>query len=205
MNRLKGQIFYLAGPMDRVEGRGVEWREDMQEFIWDELEGGVFNPCDKPIDWGLEDEDSRVWRAESLKKAASLEAKGLHHDANKIYDAVHEQMRDIVASDLRGVDTSHAVILHVDLDVHMCGSYTEQTHGCLQRKPVVVHCKQGKSRVPQWLLGICQHEMFFSTWDEIKNFLRIQAFADKVDHFNRWRFIDIDKIYGKHRKRLDKP
>jgi len=35
MNRLKYHIFYLAGPMDRVEGRGIEWRLDMQDFIWD--------------------------------------------------------------------------------------------------------------------------------------------------------------------------
>jgi len=196
MNRLKGQIFYLAGPMDRVEGRGVEWREDMQNFVWNELEGGIFNPCSKPIDWGLEDEDSRVWRRESLQKAAAMERRGLTHDANKIYEAIHEQMRDIVASDLRGVDTSHAVILHIDCDVHMCGSYGEQTHACLQRKPVVVHCKQGKANVPDWLWGICQHEMFFSTWDEVKDFLKHVAFDDNVDHFKRWRFIDMFKIYG---------
>ena len=198
-NRLKGCIFYEAGPMDRVEGRGVEWRLDMQDFIWDELEGGVFNPCDKPIDWGVEDETSRQWRHQSIVDAAVLHAAGHTHEANKIYEAVYESMKDIVASDLRGVDTSHAVILHIDTDIHMCGSYNEQTWACLQRKPVVIHCKQGKHNVPDWLFGICQHEMMFSTWDEVKGYLKHVAFDDNVKHYKRWRFIDMDKVYGKHR------
>ena len=200
MNRLKYQIFYLAGPMDRVEGRGVEWREDMQEFLWDELEAGVFNPCDKPINWGVEDETVRQWRKESLNKAAKLEAAGHHFEAKQLYEAVKEHMRAICASDLRLVDQAGAVILHVDIDVHMCGSYGEQTWACLQHKPVIIHCPAGKHRVPDWLHGVCRHEMMFDTWAKVKDYLRHVAFDNEVDHFRRWRFIDMDKVYGKHRK-----
>jgi hypothetical protein len=196
-NRLKGHLFYGIGPMDRVPDRGVEWRKDIQEFLWRELEAGFFNPCDKPMDWGVEDEDSRQWRKESLKKAEKLFNSGHLHEANKICEAVHESMRDIVASDLRGVDTAHAMIMHIDMTTHMCGSYGEQTHACLQRKPVIVHCKQGKYNIPDWLWGICQHQMFFSTWDEVKDYLRHVAFDERVEHHKRWRFINMDKIYGK--------
>lgn len=186
--------------MDRVEDRGIEWREDIQEFIWDELEGGVFNPCDKPIDWGVEDEESRRWRKNTLQTAKSLAEKGLTYEANQLCESVREHMRPVCASDLRLVDQAGAVILHVDTDVHMCGSYGEQTWACLQHKPVVVHCKQGKFNVPDWLWGVCHPDMFFNTWDEVKNYLRHVAFDDNVKHYHRWKFVDMDKVYGKHRQ-----
>jgi len=198
-NRLKYQIFYLAGPMDRIPDRGVPWREDMQEFLWDELEAGVFNPCDKPIEWGAEDETGRRWRRQSIKDAAALYEAGHIHEANKIYEAVYENMKDIVASDLRGVDTCHAVILYIDTSVHMCGSYNEQTWACLLKKPVIICCKQGKAGIPDWLFGICRHEMMFGSWDEVKNYLRHVAFDENAEHYKRWRFVDMDKVYGKHR------
>ena len=199
MNKLKGSIFYLAGPMDRIPDRGVEWREDMQLFLWDDIGAGVFNPCDKPISWGTEDENSRQWRTDSLKKAETLHRLGHKHEADKIYDVVCDNMKDVVASDLGGVDKSDAVILYVDLDVHMCGSYNEQTHGCLQRKPVIVCCKQGKYQVPHWLLGICNHNMFFNNWDEVKKYIRHVAFSPKIEHYKRWKFFDYEKIYGRKR------
>jgi hypothetical protein len=108
-------------------------------------------------------------------------------------------MRPICASDLRLVDQAGAVILHVDTDVHMCGSYGEQTWACLQHKPVVVHCSQGKFNVPDWLWGVCHPDMFFSKWSGVKDYLRHVAFDDNVEHYRRWKFIDMDKVYGKHR------
>ena len=58
MNRLEGMRTYLVGAMDRVKDGGVEWRE----LITPWLEGMgivVLNPCDKPIDVGIEDENTR--------------------------------------------------------------------------------------------------------------------------------------------------
>jgi nucleoside 2-deoxyribosyltransferase len=199
MNRLKGQCIYLAGPMDRVKDRGVEWREMMKEFIWNELEGGVFNHCDKAIEWGAEDETGRRWRQQSIKDAAALHKAGYTHDSNKVYEAVYENMKDIVASDLRGVDTSHALILYVDTDVHMCGSFFEAAWACLLKKPVIVCCKQGKVGIPDWLFGVCRHEMMFGSWDEVKNYLRHVAFDPNAEHYKRWRFIDMEKVYGNTR------
>ena len=199
-NRLKGQIFYCAGPMDRVEDRGVEWRLDIKHFLWDELQAGVFDPCDKPIDWGVEDEKGRQWRHETLKAAADMYSRGLNYEADMLCEAVQTHMKPISASDFRLVDQSGAVILHVDKTIHMCGSYGEQTLACMQHKPVVVHCAQGKCEVPDWLWGVCHPEMFFSTWPDVKDYLRHVAFDDNVDHLRRWRFIDMDKVYGKHRE-----
>jgi hypothetical protein len=185
--------------MDRVPDRGVEWREDMSQFLWG-LGAGAFNPCDKPMNWGVEDENSRAWRHESLERAAQLSKAGHFHEACKISEAVHENMRDIVASDLNGVDKSDAVILYIDLDIHSCGSYGEQTTACLQRKPVIICCKQGKYKVPDWLWGICRHELFFSSWQGVKDYLTHLAYAETFEHLNRWKFLDYDIIFGRHIK-----
>lgn len=203
-NRLKYQIFYLAGPMDRVADRGVEWREDMQTFLWDELKAGVFNPCDKPIDWGVEDEAGRKWRHDTLAAAKDMYNRGLKYEADLLCESVYGHMKPISASDFRLIDQAGAVILYIDRDVHMCGSYGEQTMACLEHKPVIINCKQGKCNVPDWLWGVCRHEMMFGSWDETKNYLRHVAFDDHVEHYRRWRFIDMDKVYGKKARFLTK-
>ena len=56
--RLKGMMGYLAGPMDEVPDMGIDWRIDIQNFIW-ALDCGVLNPCDKPTDFAPENDDTR--------------------------------------------------------------------------------------------------------------------------------------------------
>ena len=193
-NRLAGSIAYLAGPMDRIADRGVEWRLDMQEFLWAN-NIGVLNPCSKPINWGVEDEASRQWRHESLRQAEDMYSRGLEYDANHICEAVSDQMKCVVASDFRCVDKADFTILYIDTAVHMCGSYAEETTAALQRKPVIICCKQGRFKVPDWLWGACKHEMFFSTWEEVKDYISHVAYAEHVEHLKRWQFFDINKIY----------
>jgi len=81
----------------------------------------------------------------------------------------------------------------------MCGSYGEQTWACLEHMPIIANIKQGKHNAPDWLYGVCRHEMFFSGWDNVKTYLRHVAFDDHVEHYRKWKFIDMDKVYGKHR------
>jgi hypothetical protein len=195
-NRLAGLICYEIGPIDRVDDRGGPWRDDISEFLFS-LDIGVHNPLKKSLDWGVESEDGRLWRQDSLQKAELLHSQGLIHESNKICEAVHEQMKDIVASDLRSVDRSDFMIAYVDLDVHMAGSYSEITHATLQRKPVIICCEQGKYHIPMWLYGLCQHEMFFSNWDEVKIYINHMAYDDNVDHLKRWRFFNMNKIYNR--------
>lgn len=178
--------------MDEVPDLGVDWRLHIQDFIWS-LGAGVLNPCDKASIHAVEDNDGREKRIKYKKAASKLTDE---YEKNLLYDEVHKIMKEIVAFDLRMVDISHFVVLNVDKDYHMCGSYNEQTHACLQRKPIIVHCKQGKHHVPDWLFGIANHKMFFSSWDEVKAYLRHVAFDENVDDYNRWRFFDFDKIFN---------
>lgn len=195
-NRLAGLLAYEIGPIDRVDDRGAIWRDELEPFLLS-LNIGILNPLKKPISWGQESEESRQWRAESLERAKALCSQNNIYDANKICDAVHEQMRDIVAADLRLVDKADFMIAYIDLDIHTCGSYSEITHAALQRKPVIICCKQGKYQVPMWLYGLLNHQMFFSNWEEVKDYIQHVAFDDNVEHFKRWRFFKMNQVYGR--------
>lgn len=180
MNRLAYSRVYLAGPIDRVSDRGAIWREDISDFLW-QNHIGVLNPSKKPIVGLPGENDDFVIERTRLK----LEGK---------FDEVHRIMKEVVAVDLRFIDLSDFVILHVDTKAHMCGSYNEQTHACLQRKPVLVHCPTGKIDVPDWLWGICKHEEFFSDWQSLKLYIREIAYKNKQVH-SRWKFVNYSQVY----------
>ena len=80
----------------------------------------------------------------------------------------------------------------------MCGSYGEQIYTCLERKPLVVCCKQGKANVPNWLFGIANHRLFFDNWDDVKTYIHmVDNFPSGiVPEFNKFRFIDYAKVFN---------
>lgn len=181
MNRLKGMTAYLCGAMDRVDDGGVGWRE----HISSKLKGigiGVLNPCDKPTSFAKENEGFR-------SKIAGLKRKG---DFNSVAD----EMKPIAAVDLRMVDICHFLVMSVDVDVHMCGSYHEAFVAANQKKPVLAMCAQGKSNAPNWMFGVIPHKHIFSSWSELMEYVYHINEDKEVDHLNRWRFFDWDKVYG---------
>ena len=180
MNRLKGTTCYLCGPMDRVEGGGKLWRSILSKKI-KEMGIGVFDPCDKPSNFAPEDEDTRR----------------VVNDYKKVgrYDIVSNIMKPICAVDLRMVDIAHFIIMNLDVDNHLCGSYHEAFLGVAQKKPVIVRCKQGKKNLPNWMFGVIPHQMVFSSWSEVHEYLHHVNEDEDVEHLNRWRFFDFDKVY----------
>lgn len=181
MNRLYKSLAYLAGPIDRIPDRGIQWRKDMSVFLRSR-NIGVIDPCDKPVLGAIAEGDDFVKERHVLKSLGK-------------YQELHDIMRDIVATDLRSIDKSDFVILHVDTGVHMCGSYNEQTHAALQRKPVLVHCPTGMIDVPDWLYGICDYNEFFTSWTDIYKYIDLVD-RNLCEVSKRWKFFDYRKIYG---------
>ena len=181
MNRLKGMTAYLCGAMDRVADGGVEWREHITPRL-QELGVGVFNPCNKPSDYALEDEDTREL-IHALKRSEK-------------YEDIAAIMKPICAVDLRMVDIAHFIIMNIDMDNHLCGSYHEAFGAIGQKKPVVIMCKQGKRGLPNWMFGVVPHQMVFSNWSETIEYLHHINEDEDVEHLNRWRFFDFNKVYG---------
>lgn len=181
MGRLRGTTVYLSGPMDRVEDGGVGWREDLSPFLWD-MGIGVFDPCKKPIVGVKEDDNTRD---------QIYDAK-----ANGNLDLARELMRPISNADLRMVDVAHFIIVYLDLDVHMAGTYHELSLSIMQKKPTLIMCKQGRNKIPNWWFGVVPPELFFNSWDEVKSYVNHIDLDDEIDDLNRWWFFDWDKVFG---------
>jgi len=49
------------------------------------------------------------------------------------------------------------------------------------------------------MFGVVPHEMVFSNWSELLEYLRHIDEDDDAKHMNRWRFFDFDKVYNNDR------
>jgi nucleoside 2-deoxyribosyltransferase len=173
--RLENQRVYLAGAMDRVADRGNGWRDNITPFL-ENLGVIVFNPIKKPTVVGQEDEVTHKLKIK-LKQ-------------EKSYDELSSIMKIIRSVDLRLVDISDFLIVNLDLDIHPCGTYEEIFWANRQKKPIIVHMVQGKQNAPDWLFGTIPHQMIFSSWEDVKNYL-LQIHADlEIKTYNRWYFFN---------------
>jgi nucleoside 2-deoxyribosyltransferase len=173
--RLNNQRVYLAGAMDRVADRGNGWRDNITPFLED-LGIVVFNPIKKPTIVGQEDEQIHKLK---LKLKQSMK-----------YDELSSLMKVIRSVDLRLVDISDFLIVNLDLDIHPCGTYEEIFWANRQKKPIIVHMVQGKQSAPDWLFGTIPHEMIFSSWDSLKEYLITIHTNSEIQTFNRWYFFN---------------
>ena len=175
MYRLKNQRVYLAGAMDRVKDRGNGWRDEITPFLED-LGVIVFNPIKKPSIVGKEDWETHQHKIQ-LKQQEN-------------YTELSHLMKTIRSVDLRLVDISDFLIVNLDLDIHPCGTYEEIFWANRQKKPIIVHMEQGKQSAPDWLFGTIPHEMIFSSWHNIKEYLLTIHNNSEIDTFNRWYFFN---------------
>lgn len=176
MSRLKNQRVYLAGAMDRVPDRGVTWRDNITPFL-ESLGIVVFNPIKKPSIEGSEDEQTHTYKLK-LKKELK-------------FDELSHLMKTIRSVDLRLVDISDFLIVNLDIEQHPCGTYEEIFLANRSKKPVIIHMEQGKNLAPDWLFGTIPHQMIFSSWDEIKEYLKHIDNSQNIQTYKRWQFFTI--------------
>ena len=167
---------YLAGAMDRVADGGVGWRNRISPILKN-MGITVLNPCDKPVEVGLEDEGTRS-EIELLK-------------ANNEYDKIRKEYGVIRTLDLRCVDISDFIIASIDIDVHACGTYEEITVANSQKKPVLIWCQQGKKSAPNWLYFMLPHQHIFGDIESLVRYLEyVNSCQEEVEHHKRWFFFD---------------
>lgn len=174
-NRLAYNRGYLCGPMDRVKDGGVEWRDYIKKALRS-LKVLWLDPCNKPIDIAIETPEVRAHLLH-LKREGQFEDFGA-------------QMHTIAAVDLRMVHISDFLVVNLDLNVHAAGTYEEFTWANQQKKPIIIRCAQGKHEAPSWIFGRIPHEMIFSTWDEVIDYLNHVAYDPIVKTFDRWYFFN---------------
>ena len=175
MNRLKNTRAYLIGAMDLAPDAGVGWRRLIKHNL-DDLGIIWLDPTHKPIDIGVEDDESRRLRHEN--KMAEQ------------YDLVADEMTPIREVDLRMVNVCDWVIVHIDIEVHACGTYEEFKQANDQNKPVLVHVAQGKRECPDWLFACIPHEHIFGSWLDLRKYVRHVAHDPVVDYMGRWMFFN---------------
>lgn len=174
LNRLNGQRAYLAGAIDRVLDRGVGWRDSISPFL-KHLNISINDPLKKSGKLGIE--DSVTYSKKKIFKES------------KDYDGLSLLMKEVRRVDLRLVDVSDFLIVNLDLDTHPCGTYEEIFWANRQKKPIIVHVEQNKSSAPDWLFGTMPHQMIFSTWLEVKDYLNYINNSENIETFNRWYFV----------------
>jgi hypothetical protein len=175
LNRLRGQRTYLAGPIDRCPTGGQTWREAITPFLID-LGVVILNPLNKPTEIAKEDIESR-------KARKALKASG-------DFDGMRAAMKPIRNVDLRMVDISDFLIVHLDLEVYPCGTIEEIALANRQKKPIILHMQQGKKEVPDWLFAMFHHSTMFSNWDEVRTYL-LSIDSGENKNTDRWYFFNI--------------
>lgn len=178
MNRLEGMRGYLGGAMEHAEGLGVEWRQNIQQEMSD-LGVIWLDPTDKPIDIGIEDIENH----ETRKKLKVAER----------WDEVANTMKIIRCVDLRMVDIADFLIINLDVTIHTAGTYEELFLANRQKKPIILHVKQGKHHCPDWLFATIPHQMIFSRWNWVKDYLRHIAHDPIIEHRKRWYFFNFSE------------
>ena len=175
MNNLSGMRTYLVGAMDRVADGGVGWRNRITPILQN-LSIQVIDPCDKPI--------------ESTKEGPNTRTVIDYYKKTGQFDKIRKEYGHIRNADLRCVDVSDFLIVNINMDVHMCGSYEEIATANRQKKPILVWCEQGKMEAPNWLFFMLPHEHIFSSLDQMVNYLNQVNETKNTENLKRWFFFE---------------
>jgi hypothetical protein len=171
---IKGATCFLSGPIDRVADDGVQWRNYIKEQSEKrDLGLSFFDPCDKPEGLGSE----------------------IGIEKNKVRDLLQEgkweEAQDFVKVfrryDLRGVDTSDFLIVKVDMNVHMCGTYDELFTAEREQKPIFIIMGTGQKKldIPTWLIAFIRPDEIFETEDECLDHLE-KLNKGELEFDRRW-------------------
>jgi nucleoside 2-deoxyribosyltransferase len=182
MGKLAGCVIYEAGPIDASLDGGVSWRRELTPEL-QKMGCIILDPTDKPTDDFKEDENIH-------KHFAKLKSEGK-------YKQLHDEGRQIRNFDLRCCDKADIIIAFIDTSITMCGTYEEIFNANQSKKPVLIFCKQGKEKIPNWIYWTVNVDHVFNDIDELVNFLigiDIGLIQPNGDYF---KFFDWKKLLGK--------
>jgi hypothetical protein len=87
------------------------------------------------------------------------------------YDQIRDRMIWVRRVDLRLVHLADFLIVYLDQDTPTVGTIEEITWANQEKKPILIHYAQGKTKAPLWLFGMIPHQMIFSSWVELQQYL----------------------------------
>ena len=200
-NNLSGHLVYLCGSIDDSPDGGTIWRKEASLFLINKLNMGVLDPTNKPFldDSSKENLYTVQYRKQILNEAKTLYLNGNNTDSKKRLIKIHQEMKKVVRYDFRCIDTSHIVLVCLDMNYRICGTYSEICLARIQKKPVIIFMGPNQTvyDLPHWILGQCQPELLFNDFEEVKIFLEKIAFDLDNKQFESWKLFNFNKIYGK--------
>lgn len=168
--KLNDTYTYLIGPMEFAADEGVGWRTKFTNLIEQNgLNITILDPTSKPEGLGVTRE------VETIKE--------LREQRN--WPELVDRVKNIRRVDLRCVDVSDFLVAHIDKNIHMCGSYNEIFVAEVQRKPILVYCKEGIEGLPSWLLGAIRLDEVFTTINDLVDRL-IDIDNGTIEMDKRW-------------------
>lgn len=153
MGKLAGLSCYLCGPIDRVADDGIKIRVEIKAAL-DSLGIKSLDPTNKPMIGANE---------VGYEKKYHIKLK-----EEERWDELAKYAKGIRRVDLRLCDHCDFLVMNLDTDCHMCGSYDEFFEVEDQRKPLFIIAKNGKKDVPMWLFACLPHTHIFNTVEELK-------------------------------------
>jgi hypothetical protein len=175
MGRLNRHSCYCVGPMDSNREGGKIWRKDITPFLED-MGVVVLNPYEKPLQDtdGSEDDENHLAVVKAL--------------AEKRYDDVTKLMKVVRHIDLRMVDRADFIIVNMDWTKRPCGTIREILEADRSRKPIIFHLEQPKNEQPPWMFAETDHNLWFESWSELKDYIHHINTTEVVDKLGRWVF-----------------
>lgn len=176
MGKLDNKIAYLSGAIENANNHGVSWRTEIVQKVHDAgINLGFIDPCDKG--------DSYLGEI-GKERAKLVEAK-----ANKDYETVTTQMKEVRHWDLRAVDEAQVVILGLDPEIPTCGTWDEVFQAERRQIHILAIIKGGPSKAPDWLFAVMNYKFMFSTVDECVEYLKM-ADSGEIEIDSKWLSLD---------------
>jgi len=146
---------YLSGGMEYAKNEGINWREDLDQWIHKNLGHSVFNPnkeSEKYLSKSLSGRSFRLLKSTDIKAYTKI-------------------VRKFVESDSKEIATrSDYVVCYWDKSAQQgAGTKGELTIARYFNKPVYMVTRISKEKIPGWVLGcVTKH---FSSFEQLKDYL----------------------------------
>lgn len=167
MRFLENKLMYLGGPIQHCEAK-TDWRPEVRDYLKVNFNLKVHDPFidEKQIHFG------------SLQQAIE----------DKNYDLMGDISKNFVRKDLQVVDRSDFIIANLPYKVATYGTTEEIITAWRAKKPVLLHCSEGKHKIPAWFYGYIPHKYMFETWSDLFKYLHeVDDGVHKDD--SRWAYV----------------
>lgn len=152
MSNLDNAIIYLAGPINYAKDDGTQWRNDFKREI------SIINPLIKVIDPTDKPEDPKINSNASEEKAYARKLR-----TKSRWNELKDYVKKYRHMDLRYVDASDCIVVYINTDVHMCGTYDEVFTAERQQKPILAIVEGGLEKLPDWMFAVLDLNTIFSS------------------------------------------